>query len=79
MNKPKEKGELEVLALTKGISRMYRALTLLEAQLSEWKPEAERLKSKHERTGDPHDLEAFAIHVSGALAQVRETLRKVGQ
>jgi hypothetical protein len=59
---------------------MYRALTLLQARLSEWKPEAETLLGRYARAGDPHDLDAFALHVSGELARVRETLqREVGQ
>jgi hypothetical protein len=70
----------ETLGLTKGVSRIYRALLLVQARLSEWKPEAETLFSKYARTGDPYDLDAFAIHVSGELARLRETLkREVGQ
>ncbi len=76
----KESGEPEMLALTRGISGIYRALLLVQARLSEWKPEAETLFSKYARTGDPYDFDAFAIHVSGELARLRETLeREVGQ
>jgi hypothetical protein len=80
MQAPKEKGVPETLGLTKGVSRIYRALLLVQARLSEWKPEAETLFSKYARTGDPYDFNAFAIHVSGELARLREMLnREVGR
>jgi hypothetical protein len=72
----KETGESDLLALTKGISQIYRALLLVQARLSEWKPETETLFSKYARTGDPYDFDAFAIHVSGELARLRETLKR---
>lgn len=76
----KETGESNLLALTEGVSRTYRALLLVQARLSDWKPEAETLFSKYARTGDPYDFDAFAIHISGELARLRETLkREVGR
>ena len=64
---------------TRGVSRIYRVLLRLQNQLSQWRPEAEELFSKYQRTGDASHLEAFAYHVTGELVQVRETLKDVGQ
>ena len=75
----KKKGEPKMLDYTRGISRIYRVLTRLQARLSGWKPEAEALFDKYNRTGDPQDFEAFAFHVTGALVRVREALKEVGQ
>ena len=43
------------------------------------RPEAEALFSKYERTGDESHFDAFAYHVTGELARVREALKEVGQ
>jgi hypothetical protein len=51
-------------------------LTRLQARLSEWNPEAETLLAKYNRTGDPRDFDAFAIHVSGELVKAREILKE---
>jgi hypothetical protein len=80
MRPAKKKGDRpKMIGLTRGISRMYRVLLRLEDQLSNWRPQAEELFNKYQRTRDDDDFDAFAYHVSGEIERVRRALKEIGQ